>query len=303
MNLFKTKFKLLFLMSLLLFSSCSEKEVPANKIQKRNGIAYEVNNTNPFTGSVVEKYNSGQLKEKVHYVKGKLDGLKINWYKNGQKKFEANYDDGKEIGVSKYWHRDGTRFEFGKLKDIDGNLYTTIKIGKQIWMANNLNVEHFRNGDKIPEIKSKTEWVRTKKPAFCYYNNNHLYGKSYGKLYNWYAVNDPRGLAPEGWHIPSKHEWQILQAHVADNTKKLFDSFLTLETGFFAHTSGIRYSGDTGRPGEFWYLDQTLEFWSTTFLDKNLPHSIELVRSRYHNDFNFSTSYVSTGHSIRCLKD
>jgi uncharacterized protein (TIGR02145 family) len=89
----------------------------------------------------------------------------------------------------------------------------TVTIGKQVWMAKNLNVEVFRNGDSIPEVKTNEEWEKAwkkGKPAWCYYDNNPANGTKYGKLYNWFAVNDPRGLAPKDWHIPSDSEWTVL---------------------------------------------------------------------------------------------
>jgi len=90
---------------------------------------------------------------------------------------------------------------------------TEVKIGEQIWMGENLNVSHFRNGDPIPHARTNKEWdkaAKEKKPAWCYLNNNPANGKKSGKLYNWFAVNDPRGLAPEGWHVPGKEEWSQL---------------------------------------------------------------------------------------------
>ena len=88
-----------------------------------------------------------------------------------------------------------------------------IKIGQQVWMVENLNVDKFRNGEIIPEAKTDAEWKKAaenKQAAWCYYNNDSSNGTKYGKLYNWYAVNDPRGLAPKGWHIPSDKEWTDL---------------------------------------------------------------------------------------------
>ena len=81
-----------------------------------------------------------------------------------------------------------------------------IKIGSQIWMSRNLNVEKFLNGELIREVKTNEDWFKArqqKQPAWCYYKNDKAFGDRFGKLYNWYAVNDPRGLAPKGWHIPS----------------------------------------------------------------------------------------------------
>jgi uncharacterized protein (TIGR02145 family) len=89
--------------------------------------------------------------------------------------------------------------------------YESVKIGDQEWMPINLDVDRFRNGDLIPHVESDEEWEKAgenEQAAWCYYDNDPENGKKYGKLYNWFAVNDPRGLAPEGWHVPSKEEWE-----------------------------------------------------------------------------------------------
>ena len=103
--------------------------------------------------------------------------------------------------------------ESNPITDIDGNVYKTVRIGDQIWMAENLNVSHFRNGDVITQAESREEWVQAAsegKPAWCYYDNNPENGNKYGKLYNWFAIVDPRGISPEGWHISSDNEWTTL---------------------------------------------------------------------------------------------
>jgi uncharacterized protein (TIGR02145 family) len=92
-----------------------------------------------------------------------------------------------------------------------------VKIGDQIWMTENLNVDHYRNGDPIPEVKDPVEWAKLKTGAWCYYDNEPENGKKYGKLYNWYAVNDPRGLEPEGWHVPTNTEFDKLREVVNGN--------------------------------------------------------------------------------------
>jgi uncharacterized protein (TIGR02145 family) len=91
------------------------------------------------------------------------------------------------------------------------NNHDIITICNQVWMTKNLEVDHYRNGDIIPNITNPTEWRNLKTGAWCFYNNDSAIGKIYGKLYNWYAVNDPRGLAPNGWHISSYEEWVELQ--------------------------------------------------------------------------------------------
>jgi uncharacterized protein (TIGR02145 family) len=86
----------------------------------------------------------------------------------------------------------------------------TIQIGTQQWMSKNLDVAFYRNGDPIPQVTNPTAWAGLTTGAWCFYNNDPIQGAKYGKLYNWYAVNDPRGLAPQGWHIPSDEEWTTL---------------------------------------------------------------------------------------------
>ena len=87
----------------------------------------------------------------------------------------------------------------------------TIQIGSQKWMSKNLDVAFYRNGDPIPQVTDATAWAALTTGAWCYYNNDPTQGNKYGKLYNWYAVNDPRGLAPQGWHVPSDAEWTTLE--------------------------------------------------------------------------------------------
>jgi uncharacterized protein (TIGR02145 family) len=94
------------------------------------------------------------------------------------------------------------------------NSYSNVTIGEQVWMTANLSVSTFRNGDTIPEARTSDEFASAclnEKPAWCYYKFNSQNGATFGKLYNWYAVIDPRGLAPEGWHIPSNSEWELLK--------------------------------------------------------------------------------------------
>jgi uncharacterized protein (TIGR02145 family) len=97
----------------------------------------------------------------------------------------------------------------GTVTDIDGNTYNVIKIGTQIWMAENLKTTKYRNGDPIPNITDLTEWGQLTTGGFCTYKNtiNTDTINTFGRLYNWYAVSDSRGLCPTGWHIPSSTEW------------------------------------------------------------------------------------------------
>jgi uncharacterized protein (TIGR02145 family) len=94
--------------------------------------------------------------------------------------------------------------------DIDGNSYLPVTICGKTWTKSNLNVTHYRNGDEIPQVTDPTQWANLTTGAWCYYNNDSSNGAIYGKLYNWYAVNDPRGLAPQGWHVSTDTDWTTL---------------------------------------------------------------------------------------------
>ncbi|MEY4573638.1 MAG: hypothetical protein RLZ10_2937, partial [Bacteroidota bacterium] len=139
----------------------------------------------------------------------------------------------------------------GVMLDIrdEGRMYNTVVIGNQTWMAQNLNTTTFRNGDIIPEAKTNEEWVKAdkkKQPAWCFYRGNSEEGWKYGKLYNWYAVNDSRGLAPDGWHIPSSEEWTNLINYLG--TENIGEKIKTTE-GWFQDGNGNNESGFSGFPG------------------------------------------------------
>lgn len=96
------------------------------------------------------------------------------------------------------------------LIDIDGNVYPVIKIANKHWISKNLDVTRYRNGDPIPQVQDSAAWSNLTTGAWCYYENQTANGTVYGKLYNWYAMNDPRGIAPEGWHVPTDAEWTAM---------------------------------------------------------------------------------------------
>ncbi|MFN5842688.1 MAG: FISUMP domain-containing protein, partial [Bacteroidota bacterium] len=125
-----------------------------------------------------------------------------------------------------------------------------VQIGTQIWMAQNSNVDHFRNGSLIPQARTDEEWLEAGDnhlPALCYYNNDPAYGEKYGKLYNWYAVMDSRGLCPTGWHVPSDAEWTILENYLGSEAgTKLKASY-----GWYEGGNGTNSSGFSGLPGGF----------------------------------------------------
>lgn len=100
------------------------------------------------------------------------------------------------------------------IRDRQGNTYKTVMIGDQLWMAENLRTAMYANGEEIPHITNDTDWANTNTGAYCYYDNTELNIKLYGNLYNWYTIHDERGVCPEGWHVPSDHEWMTLEKYL-----------------------------------------------------------------------------------------
>ena len=134
----------------------------------------------------------------------------------------------------------------------------TVTIGTQVWMTKNLDVSTFRNGDPIPEAKSNEEWKKAgenKQPAWCYYNNDPANGAKYGKLYNWYAVNDPRGLAPLGYHVPTKAEFMTLYNFFPSNIGQKVKSEPIYETK-------ISYIEEGGYNETKWVPCNNCSYWT-----------------------------------------
>jgi len=152
---------------------------------------------------------------------------------------------------------------------------SSIKIGTQKWMTRNLDVSRYRNGDLIPHVTNPAKWDTLTTGAWCYYNNDSANGAIYGKLYNWYAVNDPRGLAPTGWHIPSDAEWDTLSIHLGNNAGGKLKDTGTIEAGtglWYAPNKGAtNRTGFTGLPGAsrygtggFYSIGYYAYCWSST---------------------------------------
>lgn len=207
--------------------------------------------------------------------------------------------------------------------DIDGNVYQTIQICDQIWTTENLKVTRYRNGDPIPNITDNTSWRDLSTGAYCNYDNDVNYVEAYGRLYNWYAVDDSRGLAPEGWHIPSDEEWKQLEMCLgmsqseADGTSyrgtdeggKLKEPGIvywrtpntgaTNESGFTARGGGGRvYVG-----GAFGNLTYFAHFWSVSEDVSEVGES--WYRLLDHNNAQVSRMSFDkwSGFSIRFIKD
>ena len=191
--------------------------------------------------------------------------------------------------------------------DVDGNVYPTVVIGTQTWTKINLNVSHYRNGDVIPQVTDQTQWNNLTTGAWCFYNNDPANEAVYGKLYNWYAVNDPRGLAPVGYHVQSKDEWtaliMFLGAQLAGGKMKSTGTSLWQNP----NTSATNSSEFTGLPGgycstTFYNIGNLATFWSSSDVDRSfIAWSCTLY---YNSGAASSINFGKTvGCSVRCIKD
>jgi uncharacterized protein (TIGR02145 family) len=187
---------------------------------------------------------------------------------------------------------------------------STVLIGKQIWQTINLNVSKFRDGSSIPKVTDANSWMTLATPAYCYYNNDSLTNAAtYGKLYNWAAVNDKRGLCPTGWHVPSLNDWKILEttlggANVAGGKMKEVGNKQWDNPNVGASNS----SGFKGLPGGYRFFNGKFSsinsyglWWSSTEVDGS--------NAWYKYLFNGMSSLISSsnfkqyGFSVRCMKD
>ena len=185
----------------------------------------------------------------------------------------------------------------------------TIVIGTQQWMSNNLNVAFYRNGDPIPHVADPTAWAALTTGAWCYYNNDSTLGPKYGKLYNWYAVNDARGLAPTGWHVPTDVEWTTLSTTldgegVAGGKMKEAGTVSwgapnyegNNNSGFAALPGGLRINN-----GAFTNFGSYCASWSST---EGIT-TTAWYRYLLYNDsgINRNQGVKPAGFSVRCLRD
>lgn len=188
-----------------------------------------------------------------------------------------------------------------------------VKIGNQEWMAANLDVSKFRNGDPIPEAKTGEEWGKAgddSKPAWCYYNNDPANGAKYGKLYNWYAVTDPRALSPKGWHIPTVKEWTALTDYLRGGTSFAAGGGLVAglsmksTSGWDEEGNANNHSGFAGLPGgtrgedgEFGSVGEYASWWTSS------EYGDEAWSAFLTDNTDISSDAKASGYSIRCVRD
>ena len=191
--------------------------------------------------------------------------------------------------------------------DIDGNVYNVVSIGNQCWMKENLKVTHYKNGDVIPQVQDKQAWAKLTTGAWCYYNNDASNGTKYSKLYNWYAVHDPRGLAPNGYHIPTDEEWKKLTDYLGEESEA--GTKMKSTSGWNNNGNGTNSSGFSGLPGGYRGDDGTFNYignygywWSST--DYN-TYNAWFRSLNYFNGNVYRYVYFGkeNGFSVRCLRN
>jgi len=213
----------------------------------------------------------------------------------------------------------------GSATDIDGNVYRTIKIGTQTWMVENLKTSKYNDGTEISDVTDSAKWRSSTTGAYCKYENDASNASKYGKLYNWYAVNDSRKIAPAGWHIASSAEWQILENYLIANgynydgttsNNKIAKSLAATSgwnkntgegiigndlsknnsSGFSAFPSGVRYPG-----GAFLYKGNYTVWWASDQYNVQQAYIFGLgsITPELINNYN-NKAY---GYSVRCIKD
>lgn len=196
------------------------------------------------------------------------------------------------------------------VSDIDGNVYTTVSIGNQVWLGENLKVTKFNNQEPISIVLDDTQWSTQTQAAYCYYQGDVANTNDYGNLYNWYVVNNSKNVCPTGYHVPSITEWEELITFLGGNAVaggKLKEigfthwldpntaadnssGFTLLPSGWRAHNNGFYES-----------LSYMAYVWSSTSVDAS---SSSIILAGYDSPACYtSESHILTGLPIRCLKD
>jgi uncharacterized protein (TIGR02145 family) len=207
------------------------------------------------------------------------------------------------------------------ITDIDGNEYKIIKIGNQWWMAENLKVTHYNNGDSLLNLTNTEDWENSRSGSFCSYGNYEYTSNVYGRLYNWFAIEDSRKIAPKGWHIPNDSEWKELEIELGMNPTeangngyrgvgiggKLKSAGIqwvspnvgaTDSVGFSALGSGLRMSNGTFTAILFSGL-----FWTSSESEFNSNYAIYRELNSDTSAIYRSSDSKQLGFSIRCVKD
>ncbi len=265
-----------------------------------------------FEGTWTEEFSSyiqGLAPNTTYYVRAYASCLKGVYYGN-EIKFSTM-----EVSPGILFNSDLT---YGTVSDNDGNIYKTIDIGTQTWMAENLKVTNYNDNTKIPLITDNDDWESLSTPGYCWYENNEeIYKNLYGAYYNGYAVLTGK-LCPTGWHIPSNEEWQTLEFYlgVQPDSRGTVEGLKIKETGSHnwypvENIDGTNETGFTGLPGGFRMgydggnigSEGYIAFWWTSsgYPQYNWLYTRNLLY--IHSDINQDSRELDTGMNVRCIKD
>jgi uncharacterized protein (TIGR02145 family) len=200
--------------------------------------------------------------------------------------------------------------QHGSVTDFDGNTYQTGIINGKEWMFQNLKVTHYRNGDLIQMITDNNTWIGLTSGAYCDYNNEANNANTYGHMYNWYSVDDSRGLCPSGWHIPSESEYASLISflggtNLAGGKMKEVgtthwnspNTGATDEVGFKALPAGYRSNNN----GLFGNIGNAAYLWTST--PSSAGKSWGILLNNTDSNATPTSYYYRFGFSVRCMKD
>jgi uncharacterized protein (TIGR02145 family) len=332
--MFKKWLIIFVLLSNIFLLSCESDSTSSSDTEEPTvSILYPPDSSRFFEGDLItiraEASDNQEIKKVEFFIDGNniaiFDSLpyEYSWNTGGQpdmhtikaKTVDFNNNEGKSDPVSI------TIIATGTVNDIDGKEYKTVKIGEQWWMAENLAVTYYNNGDPIPYVSDDTLWSLLDSGAFCKYE--YLLNEEYGRLYNWFAATDDRKIAPVGWHVPTDDEWKQLEMYLGMSQSEADrvhargtnqggrlkeagndhwespNAYATNETGFTALPGGWRRS--TSTHGYFAGLRESAFFWSST----DLPGGTVWNRRLFYFDPYVSRDETDkrNGLSIRCVKD
>lgn len=295
--------KILILLSLIFISTISLLALqPTIKIAQLDGSSKTIN-ISDINEIVIQNNNNNNVLEIFGFNK-QVSYYPVEVIKNIQ-------FDGSQTQMTINYVNSSKAFNLSQIDSIIivKDNFQPITIGKQVWMLKNLNVDTYKNGVKITHAVDSATWISSIYGAWCYYNNDSTNGAVYGKLYNWYAVFDPRGLAPKGWHIPSNDEWDTLVVYLGSEsvtgtkcketgTKHWIDpnKGATNECGFTALPGGYRADDCS-----FGFLAKDGLWWSSTKYD--VPRAWAWLMFNYSTDIIKDMYTKEYGLSVRCIKD
>lgn len=206
--------------------------------------------------------------------------------------------------------------------DIDGNVYNTINIGTQVWLKENLNVTHYTNGTDIPNVTNVTSWRNLTTAAYCDFDNTIANSLIYGKLYNYYVLDDTNKVCPVGWHVSSDADWNVMEKYLESSIDTTATAWVGTKIGGILKEAGVVHwnnpntgaidsigfsalpGGYRNLYGSFYYLRNYGYWWSPKLYDtlhvwkRNLNYDNSQI-SRSSND----TNYRRNGFSVRCVKN